>query len=96
MHLRITISYATFTYLILLCTSPFPALFRVLLTAVKYCGLITEVIGNIGLPCTTLEVRIVLAVSTFLFGLLEGGISYWKYRDRQPLDGKSQFETEVL
>lgn len=62
--------------------------------SVKYCALITEFIGNMGAPnnvCASSSVRLALAVATFVFGLLEGGISCWKSRvDRLIAFGKEQ------
>jgi hypothetical protein len=52
--------------------------YKLSLIEVKYCGLITEVIGNAGIPGNAYNVRVALAISTFMFGLLEGGISCWK------------------
>ena len=71
-------SFRTATYLIVICTF---LIFWVLLKTVKYCALISEVIGNVGIPnnaCNSYELRIVLATVTFVFGLLEGGMSCWK------------------
>lgn len=64
---------------------------------VKYCGLITEVIGNAGLPgvgANTPNVRVALAISTLMFGLLEGGISCWKSTNEKMTDEKNQFERD--
>jgi hypothetical protein len=62
---------------------------------VKYCGLVTEAIGNTSLPSTggnTANVRVALAISTLMFGLLEGFITCWKSVNEKLTDEKSQLE----
>ena len=61
---------------------------------VKYLGLISEVLGNIDLSSSSPNVSIALAISTLVFGLLEGGISYWKSRKERSGDEESQIESK--
>lgn len=62
---------------------------------VKYCGLVTEAIGNAGLPSTGANVRVALAISTLMFGLLEGCINCWKSVNEKLTDEKSQLEGDI-
>ena len=72
--------------------------YKLYLTKVKYSGLVTEVIGNAGVSGVgggISNVRIALAISTFIFGLLEGGISCWESMNENVGDDKSQFEKDI-
>ena len=52
--------------------------------SVKYSGLLSEVIANVGLGRNCLgpapEIQLALGILTFVFGLFEGGISCWESR----------------
>jgi hypothetical protein len=51
---------------------------------VKYFGLLSEVIANVGFRGNSLganpEIQLALGILTFIFGLFEGGISCWESR----------------
>jgi len=58
---------------------------------VKYCGLISEFMGNIApFPGDIATVRIALAVMTLIFGILEGAIGHRKWTVREK---ESKIET---
>lgn len=81
MPVRWEISSRALTYLILTRTSI--DISNLADVKVKYCALLSELVGNV---CVTNnqtksnDVHTALAVSTFVFGLLEGGACYWKSR----------------
>jgi hypothetical protein len=65
---------------------------------VKYFGLISEVIGNIGLSGggrSASNAGIALAILTLVFGLLEGAVSYCKSRGETSVAEKSQIESGI-